>query len=145
MTIPFTIHEWSDTLARHTHSHSNTVDPQPANWHTLTPAEVQKALQTGTKGLSDAEAARRIAQYGPNRLVPPKRRGPLMRLLMQFHNVLLYVMMGAAVITAFLGHWIDTGVLLAAVVINAILGFIQEGKAEAALDAIRAMLSPMRR
>jgi len=142
INIPSTIHEWSETLARHTPPHSNTVDPQPVNWHTLTPAEVQEALQSGTKGLSDAEAARRIAQYGPNRLVPPKRRGPLMRLLMQFHNVLLYVMMGAAVITAFLGHWIDTGVLLAAVVINAILGFIQEGKAEAALDAIRAMLSP---
>src|SRR5690606_162903 len=70
-----------------------------------------------------------------------KRRGPLLRLLMQFHNILLYVMMGAAVITAFLGHWVDTGVLLAAVVINAIIGFIQEGKAESALDAIRAMLS----
>ncbi len=99
-------------------------------------------LQTGTAGLSDAEAARRIALHGPNRLAPPKRRGPLLRLLMQFHNILLYVMLGAAVITAFLGHWIDTGVLLGAVAINAILGFIQEGKAEAALDAIRAMLSP---
>jgi len=129
-------------LARYTRPRFNAVDPQPTSWHTLTHAEIGQALQAGTEGLSDAEAARRIAQYGPNRLVPPKRRGPLLRLLMQFHNVLLYVMMGAAVITAFLGHWIDTGVLLAAVVINAILGFVQEGKAEAALDAIRAMLSP---
>jgi len=61
---------------------------------------------------------------------------------MQFNNILLYVMMIAAVITALLGHWIDTGVLIAAVVINAAIGFIQEGKAESALDAIRAMLSP---
>lgn len=65
-----------------------------------------------------------------------------MRFLHQFHNILLYVMMGAAVVTAVLGHWIDTCVLFAAVVINAVIGFVQEGKAESALDAIRAMLSP---
>ena len=112
------------------------------DWHTLPAAEVETQLQSGPDGLADGEAARRIEQYGPNRLAPPKRRGVLMRLLMQFHNILLYVMLGAAVITAILGHWVDTGVLLAAVVINAIIGFIQEGKAEAALDAIRAMLSP---
>lgn len=115
---------------------------QPRSWHTLAHEEVNQALKTGPDGLSDVEAGRRIAQYGPNRLAPPKRRGPLLRLLMQFHNILLYVMIGAAVITAILGHWVDTGVLLFAVVINAIIGFIQEGKAEAALDAIRAMLSP---
>ena len=115
---------------------------QPVAWHTLTHAEVEQILQTGPNGLQGAEAARRVAQYGPNRLAPPKRRGLIVRLLMQFHNILLYVMLGAAVITAFLGHWVDTGVLLAAVVINALIGFIQEGKAEAALDAIRAMLSP---
>ncbi|THF55589.1 cation-transporting P-type ATPase [Pseudothauera rhizosphaerae] len=116
--------------------------PQPEAWHTLPRAEAERILLTGPEGLQEDEAERRIAFYGPNRLAPPKRRGPLLRLLMQFHNVLLYVMIAAAVITAFLGHWVDTGVLLAAVVVNAIIGFIQEGKAEAALDAIRAMLSP---
>ena len=116
--------------------------PPPTDWHTLPHAQVEQTLQSGTRGLSDAEARRRLSQYGPNRLAPPKRRGPLLRLLMQFHNILLYVMIGAAVITALLGHWIDTGVLMMAVVINAIIGFIQEGKAESALDAIRAMLSP---
>ncbi|MBE0615527.1 MAG: cation-transporting P-type ATPase [Burkholderiales bacterium] len=116
--------------------------PPSIEWHTLPPAQLEHLLQTGTGGLTKAEAARRLAQYGPNRLAPPKRRGPLLRLLMQFHNILLYVMMGSAVITALLGHWIDTGVLMMAVVINAIIGFIQEGKAESALDAIRAMLSP---
>jgi magnesium-transporting ATPase (P-type) len=112
------------------------------DWHTLSRSEIEQILQTGPQGLQTTEVAHRLARYGPNRLAPPKRRGPLMRLLMQFHNILLYVMLGAAVVTAFLGHWVDTGVLLAAVVINAIIGFIQEGKAEAALDAIRAMLSP---
>jgi len=114
----------------------------PGDWHTLSQAQVVSVLQTGTGGLTEADARLRLKQYGPNRLAPPKRRGPWLRLLLQFHNILLYVMMGAAVITALLGHWIDTGVLMMAVVINAIIGFIQEGKAESALDAIRAMLSP---
>ncbi len=119
------------------------TDPCPTFlWHTLTQAEIEQTLKTGSSGLNAAEVSQRIKQYGPNRLSTQKRRGVLFRLFMQFHNILLYVMLGAAVITALLGHWIDTGVLLAAVVINAIIGFIQEGKAEAALDAIRAMLSP---
>ncbi|CAI06245.1 putative cation-transporting P-type ATPase [Aromatoleum aromaticum EbN1] len=123
-------------------STAGSFERAPDQWHTLRPDEIRHHLQTPHGGLPEAEARRRLAQYGPNRLAPPKRRGPLLRLLMQFHNILLYVMMGAAAITAVLGHWVDTGVLLAAVVINAIIGFIQEGKAEAALDAIRAMLSP---
>jgi magnesium-transporting ATPase (P-type) len=103
---------------------------------------VQQKLETAPEGLADAEARRRLAQYRPNRLAPPKRRSALVRLLMQFHNILLYVMLGAAAITAFLDHWLDTSVLLGAVVINAIIGFIQEGRAEEALDSIRSMLSP---
>ncbi|MEZ5494306.1 MAG: cation-transporting P-type ATPase [Pseudomonadales bacterium] len=124
----------------------STVDSpeSPPNncWHTLPQAQVEQILQTGVEGLTEADVGLRLKQYGSNRLAPPKRRGPWLRLLMQFHNILLYVMMAAAVITAVLGHWIDTGVLMMAVLINAILGFIQEGKAESALDAIRAMLSP---
>lgn len=115
---------------------------QPVHWHNLSHVNVEQALETGPSGLTDAEAQSRVAKYGLNQLAAPKRRGPLRRLLMQFHSILLYVMLGAALITAFLGHWIDTGVLLSAVVINAIIGFIQEGKAEKSLDAIRAMLSP---
>ncbi|WP_262924477.1 MULTISPECIES: cation-transporting P-type ATPase [Pseudomonas] len=111
-------------------------------WQALSVAEVEQMLRTGPEGLQDVEVARRLELYGPNRLLPPKRRGPLLRLLAQFHNVLLYVMIAAAVITALLEHWVDTCVLLAAVVINAIIGFIQEGKAESALQAIRAMLAP---
>ncbi|MBS0552096.1 MAG: cation-transporting P-type ATPase, partial [Proteobacteria bacterium] len=111
-------------------------------WHALPSEEVQHALQTGDHGLTADEARQRLLRHGPNRLARPRRRGALLRLLLQFHNVLLYVMLGAAAITALLGHWVDTGVLVAAVVVNAIIGFIQEGRAEAALDAIRAMLSP---
>ncbi|MCL4697484.1 MAG: HAD-IC family P-type ATPase, partial [Burkholderiaceae bacterium] len=111
-------------------------------WHALGADEVQQRLQCPPAGLDEAEVQRRLAQHGPNRLAPPRKRGPLVRFLLQFHNILLYVMLAAAVITAALGHWVDTSVLLAAVVVNAIIGFIQEGKAESALEAIRSMLSP---
>jgi len=117
-----------------------TAPPPPA-WHAQPADEVQRQLQADAGGLSDAEVQRRLALHGPNRLAPPKRRGPLLRFMLQFHNILLYVMLGAAAITAALGHWVDTGVLLAAVLVNAIIGFIQEGKAESALEAIRSMLS----
>lgn len=93
-------------------------------------------------GLSDAEAAQRLDEYGPNRLPEPPRRSPILRLLSHFNNVLIYVLLGAAVITAALGHLVDTGVILAVVIANAIIGFIQEGRAEQAMDAIRQMLAP---
>lgn len=111
-------------------------------WHQLTPQQALEAQQSTSSGLGEPEASERLQRHGHNRLPPPKRRGPLLRLLYQFHNVLLYMMLGAALITALLGHWVDTSVILAAVLINVIIGFIQEGKAENALDAIRNMLSP---
>ena len=121
-------------------------DPETAAelpaWHALEAEAVQRRLQGAPSGLDDAEVQRRLLQYGPNRLAPPRRRGALLRFLLQFHNILLYVMLGAALITAALGHWVDTGVLLAAVLVNALIGFIQEGKAETALEAIRSMLAP---
>ncbi|OZI72171.1 cation-transporting P-type ATPase [Bordetella genomosp. 12] len=125
-----------------TDSSDGSTPPTATPWHSLPPPAVEQALQARPGGLTAAEAARRLAEYGPNRLTQVRGRGVLMRFLHQFHNILLYVMMGAAVVTAVLGHWIDTGVLLAAVIINAAIGFVQEGKAESALDAIRAMLSP---
>lgn len=116
--------------------------PPQHPWHTFSVEQTQLELQTGPDGLADTEAQSRLDRYGPNRLTEPARRGPLMRLLHQFHNILLYAMMGAAVITAILGHWLDTAVLLAAVIVNALIGFVQEGKAESALAAIRGMLAP---
>lgn len=117
-------------------------DTQRPEWHALSWDRIKHILQTDLNGLTTAEAAQRRARFGANRLPPPQRRSSLMRLLMQFHNVLLYIMLAAAVITALLEHWVDAGVLLAAVIINVIIGFIQEGKAEAALDAIHSMLAP---
>jgi len=110
-------------------------------WHALPTEQVLQALQTTPGGLSDAEAARRLDLHGPNRLPPPQRHGPVIRFLLQFHNILIYVLLAAAVVTALLGHAVDTGVILGVVLINAIVGFVQEGKAESALAAIRKMLS----
>ncbi|MBL8466062.1 MAG: HAD-IC family P-type ATPase, partial [Thauera sp.] len=109
--------------------------------HARAADEVLSALDSGPTGLSAAEAARRLAEVGPNRLPAPPRDGLLKRFFKHFNDVLIYVLLGAAAITATLGHWIDTGVILGVVVINAIIGFIQEGKAEEALAGIRKMLS----
>lgn len=116
--------------------------PEAHVWHAVdTEAALRFSETSRAQGISDAEAARRRARYGDNALPSPRRRGPLQRFLIQFHNILIYVLMGAALITALLGHWVDSGVIVGVVVINALIGFIQEGKAERALDAIRQMLS----
>ncbi len=116
---------------------------QDRAWHSLDADTAAACLETDRhRGLTGEEATRRLAYFGHNRLPAPRGRPAWLRFLLQFNNVLIYVMLGAAAITASLAHWIDTGVLLSAVIVNAIIGFIQEGKAEAALDAIRKMLSP---
>ncbi len=94
-------------------------------------------------GLTDAEAAARLARFGSNELPSRQRAGPLKRLLAQFHNLLIYVLIGAAVTTGALGHTKDTLVILAVVIVNAAIGFIQEGRAEAAIAALHQMLAPM--
>jgi magnesium-transporting ATPase (P-type) len=111
-------------------------------WHSLEESECLRALDAGRNGLSREEAARRLAHYGPNRLQPPRTRSPLVRFLEQFNNVLIYILLAAGAITAALGHWVDSGVIFGVVIINAFIGFLQEGKAERAMDAIRNMLSP---
>ncbi|TAK50796.1 MAG: cation-transporting P-type ATPase, partial [Gammaproteobacteria bacterium] len=109
--------------------------------HALPVAEVLQRLGSHHRGLSHDEAARRLGEIGPNRLPVPPKEGGLRRFLRQFHNLLIYVLIAAAIITALLAHWIDTGVIAAVVLINAGVGFIQEGKAEQALESIRRLLS----
>ncbi len=119
------------------------MEPPTTPWHALSPAETLARLEaTEDAGLSQAEAAARLARHGPNRLAPPPRPSLFRRFLLQFHNALIYVLLGSAVVTAALAHWVDTGVILGVVLINALIGVIQEGRAERALDAIRDMLAP---
>ncbi|TVQ54958.1 MAG: cation-transporting P-type ATPase [Rhodobacteraceae bacterium] len=116
--------------------------PDARHWHAAPLDEALEALDVTPEGLSAREAAKRLREHGPNRLPTQKRKNPILRFLSHFHDVLIYVLLGAAVVTALLQHWIDTYVILGVVVINAIIGFVQEGKAESALDAIRDMLAP---
>jgi len=110
-------------------------------WHALSGEEVLSRLDSRLVGLSAEEAVRRLEEHGPNRLPEEKPPHPLVRFARQFHNVLIYVLLAAAVITALMGHWLDTSVIAGVAVLNALIGFIQEGKAESALAAIRKMLS----
>ena len=113
-----------------------------AGAHALSSAEVLRCVAAEPEGLTSAEAARRLAEHGPNRLPEPPRRSPVLRFLSHFHNVLIYVLIVAAAVTAALAHWVDTGVILAVVLVNAVIGFVQEGRAEQAMAAIRGMLAP---
>jgi len=119
----------------------DTVNAEEYIWHELAAERAIDALHADTKGLSSEEAATRLEKHGPNRLPAPPKRSTLIRFLLHFHNILIYVLLGSAAITAALGHLADTLVILAVVVANAIIGFIQEGKAEKAMDAIRRMLA----
>ena len=111
------------------------------HWHHASSDDVLGQLTSSADGLSQDEASARLAAHGPNRLPEPKRRGALIRFVLHFHNILIYVLLGSAAITASLGHVTDTLVILAVVVANAAIGFVQEGKAEKAMDAIRRMLA----
>jgi len=110
--------------------------------HERSADEVLERLQAGVSGLTEAEAAARLEAVGPNRLPEPPRRGLAARFLAQFNNILIYVLLAAAAVTISLQHWVDTAVILAVTVVNAILGLIQEGRAEKAMEAIRGMLAP---
>ena len=99
-------------------------------------------LETSKKGLLSDDAKQRLIDHGPNQLPEQPRRPAVLRFLLHFNNVLMYVLLGAAAVTAAAGHMIDTWVILAVVLVNAVVGFIQEGRAENAMAAIRQMLAP---
>ncbi len=121
---------------------SAALDSTLESWHSESATVVQESLDTTPDGLSTEEITNRLAKHGPNQLPEAKIRGPLVRFFCQFHNVLIYVLIIASAVTAMLGHWVDASVILFVVFINAVIGFVQEGKAENALKAIRQMLSP---
>ena len=109
--------------------------------HSQDTEEILDSLNTDLEGLSEDEARIRLDQFGHNRLPEGKRKNALLRFLTHFHDVLIYVLLVAAIGTALLGHWIDTWIILGVVLINALVGFIQEGRAERAIESVRGMLS----
>ncbi|WP_181705083.1 cation-transporting P-type ATPase [Chthonobacter rhizosphaerae] len=118
------------------------ADAARAGWHAASPEAVLGALSSGPAGLQTEEAARRLQVHGPNRLAEAPRRSALMRFLAQFHNLLIYVLIASGAVAAAIGHPTDALVIAAVVIANAVIGFVQEGRAESALDAIRGMLDP---
>ena len=119
-----------------------TPREETLSWFAVPIAQVVRQLKTDLQaGLGSGEVSERLEKYGPNRLPTAGKRSPLMRFFMQINNVLIYVLLAAAVGKLLLGEWLDASVILGVVIVNALLGFIQEGKAEKALDSIRNMLS----
>jgi len=118
--------------------HNETLQSVPVRpWHQLEASEALELLQSAQAlGLDDDEAAARLNTLGANVLTPPKTRGPLVRFLLQFNQPLIYILLAAAAITALLSEWLDSGVIFGVVLMNAIIGFIQEAKALQAIDAL---------
>jgi len=121
---------------------SAPVAEPPGGWHALDADAVARTLGSGDAGLDAQEVRRRIALHGPNRLEEPAPPSALRRFARQFDNLLLYVLMAAVLVTALLGHWVDAAVIGAVIVLNATIGFLQEGRAEQSLKAIRHLLAP---
>jgi Ca2+-transporting ATPase len=119
----------------------NVVAPQP--WHTRSIDEVHAALDVGWEGLSEAEAARRLETYGPNELVEKKGNSALAILFAQFTNVMVVVLIVAAIVSGITGDLKDTAVIGVILVLNAVLGFVQEFRAEKAMAALRALATPL--
>ncbi|WP_346344642.1 HAD-IC family P-type ATPase [Sphingomonas sp. dw_22] len=111
-------------------------------WHSESEERVLAMLDASRTGFTPEEAAQRLARYGPNALPGATRHHPVLRFLKQFRSALIYFLLAGAAAAMLLGHGIDAAVILVVVLVNAIVGFAQEGKAEQALDAIRDMIAP---
>ncbi len=131
----------SQDPVRHAAGVPETQSPDPI-WHAAGVQETLQKLETDEQGLTSEEARDRLEKFGPNTLPQGTKRGPLMRFILQFHNVLIYVLLGAVVVTALLQEWLDSAVIFGVTIVNALIGFIQEGKAERSLDSIKGMLAP---
>jgi len=109
-------------------------------WHSLKPEEVFDKLGAGSSGLSSVDAAERIKKYGLNELSSRKKTSPLMLFLCQFNNFLIYILILATVISFLIGEVVDAGIIAAIVVLNAILGFLQEYKAERSIESLKSLI-----
>ena len=105
-------------------------------WFAKTGEEVLSHLGSSAAGLSSDEARRRLQRYGPNEVVRERPKGPFYYIAKQINQPLIYVLLLASVVTAYLGEWVDTGVILVVVAVNATIGFIQESKAGKAIEEL---------
>ena len=107
------------------------------HWHHLPIDQTQAILETDlSEGLHVSEVQNRLARFGPNALTPPKRKSPFLRFLEQFNDPLIYVLLGSSLVTLFVKGLIDAGIIFLVVLINALVGFIQESRAENSIAAL---------
>lgn len=107
------------------------------HWHHLPHDEIETLLESdGAKGLDMFEVAHRQKQFGPNRLTLKKGKNPLVLFLLQFHQPLVYILLGAVVVTFALNEWVDSSVIFGVVLVNAVIGYVQEAKALKAIQAL---------
>jgi cation-transporting P-type ATPase F len=112
-------------------------------WHHLVADEVVNRLETSAdRGLDDSEVKLRQQEFGPNALAVSKSKNPLLLFVQQFNQPLVYILLAATVVTLFLREWIDAGVIFGVVLVNAVIGFVQESKAIKAIESLsRTMTS----
>ncbi len=110
-------------------------------WHTLPVEKVLKILNTNVEGLSEEEARARLERYGPNKLAEEGRTPIIKIVLRQFADPLIYVLLASAIVTALLRDYIDSAVIAAVVILNAVVGFTQEYKAEESMKALKRLLA----
>jgi Ca2+-transporting ATPase len=116
--------------------------PQDLAWHALDRADLESVLRTGSHGLSEAEVEARLAHYGPNQLEEAPPPNNLAILLHQFQSPLIYILVGATVVTVLLGEYIDSAVIAAVLALNAAIGFTQERQAELSVRALMGLVAP---
>ncbi|MEK6221302.1 MAG: cation-transporting P-type ATPase, partial [Chloroflexota bacterium] len=116
--------------------------PELEKWHTISEPDILDKLDTSVDGLTSPQAAQRLEQYGLNKLdeAPPITIWAM--LWEQFNDFVIWLLIGAALISAFLGEYVETAAILAIVVLNAVLGIVQERKASEALAALKQLAAP---
>lgn len=112
------------------------------SWYQLTVKETFEKLRASESGLSDSEIKERLLQFGPNKFIEEEKISRLKILIHQFTSPLIYILLIAGVVTIFLKEYIDSGVIFAVVILNAIIGYIQEYKAEESVRALKKMVVP---
>lgn len=109
------------------------------NWHKLSVSEVFELLGSSAQGLTEVAAEEKLQEFGPNELKEGKKKSILMMLLGQFKDVMILILLAAAIISGIMGELTDTIVILVIVLLNAVMGFSQEYGAEKAIEALKKM------
>ena len=115
---------------------------KPVDWHRIDLTEVLQKLQSSDMGLSSEEAPRRLEQYGPNELIEKKHKSLWMMFFDQFKDFMILVLIAAAIVAGVIGDPVDTIAIVVIVLLNAVLGFVQEYRAEKAMAALKRMAAP---